>query len=1074
MGLTPEQEQAAFCPRSVVVTAGAGTGKTHMLAERYLYYLRQGVSPLELVAVTFTEKAALELRSRIRSLITQAFPQRRDILAELEAAQISTLHALASRICHEHPQAAGIPADFSILENREGQLWLADCRQQVISQLPFNFFEVIPYSQLSSVLDRLLDDPYTSHSALKQRRNWEEILQELKESELQQLQASSQWQEAKAILSQSQGKAGDKLENLRQEVLDAIISLESKGEYVLPLKVLDGIDTRKGSKKAWDPTTFTLVKETLKQLRERVRKSLPLLTLELGEVDEQLETMLSALQEAYQEVYTALQEKKQAARVLTFADTEIYALQALNSSSVRDYYQQRWGVFLVDEFQDTNPTQAAFLEQLTHNAELTLVGDKKQSIYGFRRADVRVFDQFRDTILQGGGEEVQLTQSFRTQASLLTQINQIFAPLLQEIHQDLTATRPPFSPAFPPLQVFTVESENKAEVGDKNQRRQVEATHIANQLAEILAAETLIWDKTTGKQRPIQPQDMAILTRTWQPLEDIETAIAAKTIPVVLAGGGNLFNTREAKDVWALLRFLADPQDNIALVALLRSPFFAVSDRLLVQLKEQHSKQDSKQDSKQETWWETLQTSGESLGLQHPVTVLNYLLGRRYEETPSRLLQDCDRKTGYTGIIANLPKAKRRLADWQGMRQLVQELEQGTEDLFGVVRRLKQLIESDSDIPNSDLPRPPLEAENAVSLMTIHKAKGLEWPLVVVADLTHQKNNKLPSVYFDSDYGVALQCPNDQGETEKPVLYHYLKHRHDIQTLAEDFRVLYVAMTRAKDYLILTAPDKTGGDITRLSPGLEAANIPVTVIPYLSLSPHPYLSPPTPPDIPLDTLLTPVGSGIFELPVTALSVYHFCPKRFQFQFINGHPGLGEGLPKAMQVGSLTHVALERNITTVSQLSSFLEGEGSDRWVEEALQLAQRFRSLDQYKGFRDSWRGQEEEVTVTLSPIQFNGRVDLWGEGWVLDYKTDEVMTPQQHRFQLWMYAKALGVKDAYIAYLRYDQVYLFSRLEEMTGEVEQMVDKIMREVYVATPSRDSCSVCPYTGICEDAFIMDN
>ncbi|NEO26805.1 MAG: UvrD-helicase domain-containing protein, partial [Kamptonema sp. SIO4C4] len=801
--------------------------------------------------------------------------------------------------------------------------------------------------------------------------------------------------------------------------------------------------------------------EAIRELLARFKKkSLPLLTLELGEVDEQLKTMLSALQEAYQEVYTALQEKKQAARVLTFADTEIYALQALNSPQVRDYYQQRWGVFLVDEFQDTNPTQAAFLEKLTQNVALTIVGDKKQSIYGFRRADVRVFDQFRDTILQGEGEEVQLTQSFRTHDSLLTQINAIFAPLLQEIHQNLTATRPPFSPAFPPIQVFTVESDNKAEVGDKNlgdknQRRQVEATHIANQLAEILAAETLIWDKTTGQQRPIEPQDIAILTRTWQPLEEIETAIAANNIPVVLAGGGNLFNTREAKDIWALLRFLADPQDNIALVALLRSPFFAVSDLQLAKLKQQHRKQ--------QTWWETLQTSGESLGLQHPVTVLKYLLGRRYEDSPSRLLQDCDRKTGYTGIIANLPKAQRRLADWQGIRQLVQELEQGTEDLFGVVRRLKQLIDSDSRIP-----RPPLEAENAVSLMTLYGAKGLEWPLVVVADLTRKDIQDSPPIYFDSEYGVALQCTNDQGETEKPVLYHYLKHRHHTQTLAEDLRVLYVAMTRARDYLILTAPDETGGDITRLSPGLEAANIPQQVIPYhpeTRLSP----SPPTPPDSPLETLLTPVGSGLFELPVTALSVYYSCPKRFQFQFINGHPGLGEGLPKAMQVGSLTHVALEKNMTTPSQLSPFLEGEGSYSWLTEALQLAERFRSLDQYKGFRDSWRGQEEEVTFTLSPIQFNGRVDLWGEGWVLDYKTDEVMTPQQHRFQLWVYAKALGVDDAYIAYLRHDQVYPFSGLEEMTGEVKQMVDKITQEDYVATPSVQCCSVCPYTEICEDA-----
>ncbi|NJL52321.1 MAG: UvrD-helicase domain-containing protein [Hydrococcus sp. SU_1_0] len=123
--LTPEQQAAAYAPCSVVITAGAGTGKTHMLAERYLYYLRErNLSPLEIVAVTFTEKAATELRSRIRSLVSQELPQRLDLLAELEAAQISTIHALSARVCQEHFQVINIPADFQVLDDLEGQGWL--------------------------------------------------------------------------------------------------------------------------------------------------------------------------------------------------------------------------------------------------------------------------------------------------------------------------------------------------------------------------------------------------------------------------------------------------------------------------------------------------------------------------------------------------------------------------------------------------------------------------------------------------------------------------------------------------------------------------------------------------------------------------------------------------------------------------------------------------------------------------------------------------------------------------------------------------------------------------------------
>ena len=141
MSLTTEQQTAAYAKTSVAVTAGAGTGKTHMLAERYLYYLRENdFSPLEIVAVTFTEKAAKELRSRIRALVAQKLPERTDLLAELEAAQISTLHALASRICREHPNEAEVPPDFSILDELEGELWLSECIEAALAQLPARLY----------------------------------------------------------------------------------------------------------------------------------------------------------------------------------------------------------------------------------------------------------------------------------------------------------------------------------------------------------------------------------------------------------------------------------------------------------------------------------------------------------------------------------------------------------------------------------------------------------------------------------------------------------------------------------------------------------------------------------------------------------------------------------------------------------------------------------------------------------------------------------------------------------------------------------------------------------------------
>ncbi len=816
MALTPDQEKAAFAPHSIAITAGAGTGKTHLLAERYLYYLREeGLSPLNLVAATFTEKAAAELRSRIRSLVSQQMPHRSDILAELEAAQISTLHALAGRICREHPDLAEIPADFTILEELEGAIWLADCLQSALTTLPQHFYKIVPYSLMAAALDKLLNDPWVARQALQQGvQDWAKLAQNLRYEALSELLNHPIFQKAWETLNAYQGKAGDKLEVFRQVTVGAIADLQQGNAIEDALNSIANIKLNVGSQKNWSSaTTLALVKETLKNLRELVEGALSqgLITLETGLTDEQLAQRIPILQQAYQKVTDVLRRLKQQARVLTFADLEFYALQALEHPSVREYYQQRWHVFLIDEFQDTNPTQAAFLEALCQNAQLTIVGDVKQSIYGFRRADVRVFEQFQQQIAQS----VTLNQSFRSHQKLIEPINQIFSPLFANIRQNLRAFRSQSPSSYFPIQVFAVETDKTT---NKAQRQRIEAFQIAQTLQELLAAKIPVFDKQSQQLRPIEPKDIAILTRTWEPLASYAEALAAVGIPVAPAGGGNLVETREAKDGLALLRFLAQTDDNIALVALLRSPFFALSDRILFKLGIARS---------QETiWWEVIQTASFK-ELEHPVCVLQQLLKYSQTEAPSRLLQLADRLTGYTAVIANLSGASRREADWQGFRQLVRQLEGNSQDVFGVVRRLQRLVEKAVAIA-----RLPVETENAVALMTIFAAKGLEWPVVVVADLTRLRPNFSEPVYFDPGFGVALLGKDDGGKTQKSVLYRYLEKMRHCREEAEALRVLYVAMTRSRDYLILTAADECGEDLDRLRPGLEAAQIPILIIPF--------------------------------------------------------------------------------------------------------------------------------------------------------------------------------------------------------------------------------------------------
>ena len=803
-------------PRTCACFYYCTAGKTHLLTSRYLFYLQnKQVSPLEIVAVTFTEKAAEELRSRIRNAIKAQMPDRRDILAELEAAQISTIHALASRICAEFSELAEIPANFTVIESSQGKIWLANALEEAIAELPSQYFKVLPYSLMKQALKALLDDPYTAELALKQGiGDWQQLIEQNRTKALKDLVEPPTWQKARELLQTNTGAAQDKLEIVRQDTLEAIADLEQGHINNEIITCLEKIKTNVGSQKNWED--ITLVRNALKTVKNNTKElnKTGLLTSELTEADKRLEQIIPAIAAAYREVTTKLDHLKQQARVLTFSDLEIFALKALKQPQVREYYQQRWRVFLVDEFQDTNPTQAELLQALTQQAELTIVGDIKQSIYGFRRADIAVFADFKQQILQQQGTEVVLNKSFRTHAKLVNQINAIFQPLLGEMHQDLAAfrettlnkTKGQVTKSY--IECFAI-AENKELI--PTERQQLEAKEIARRIQTALESKLLVHDKKTQTYRPIEPGDFLIITRTWQPLETYGKAIADLGIPIAPAGGGNLLITREAKDCWSLLRWLSDPSDDIALVAVLRSPWFAISDRQLLELALARNPQDP--ESKDlPSWWSTLQNSDEPKIID-TVQVLAKLLNQRTTDAPSRLLQKSDRVTGYTAIINNLPQGKRRLADWQGFQALVKELEAGTQDLFSVVRDLKQLYENDATIA-----RPVLEIGNAVGLMTIYAAKGLERAFVIVADLSKQKPIQSPIVYFDRNLGVAIKSKDEQNSYQKPILYSHLENQHKQKQQAEDIRVMYVALTRARDYLLLTASQPNKNDLKLLKP----------------------------------------------------------------------------------------------------------------------------------------------------------------------------------------------------------------------------------------------------------------
>jgi ATP-dependent helicase/nuclease subunit A len=578
----------------------------------------------------------------------------------------------------------------------------------------------------------------------------------------------------------------------------------------------------------------------------------------------------------------------------------------------------------------------------------------------------------------------------------------------------------------------------------------------------MLQEKRPIWDKKMREHRPIEPRDIAILARTWEPLELYGQAIGNLQIPVLQAGGGNLLATREAKDGIALLRFLADARDDIALVSVLRSPFFARSDRHLLTLR-QAAPDD-------QNWWQLLQEANDQITVQ-TVETLKKLRHHRQIDSPSRLLQLADQLTGYTAVIANLPNPERRLADWQGFMDAVRRLETGSNETFIVVRRLKRLVDKKVEIK-----RPPLEAGNAVTLMTIHGAKGLEWPLVIVPDLSRKSQNDHSLIRFDPHLGVAVKQDDESGELQKSALYLLLAQRQQAQDLEEMKRLLYVAATRAGDRLICTTGQGDQGlNLWQLlQVGLQGEFSPQEIIYQPDSLSHLTLSDPPLPELPSEILIKPVFGGL-QLPVTALTDYARCPKQFDYKHIQGHPG--ETITTGQfgrEIGILTHRILAQNIKVITKVFAPDLNLPSDK-IKEAFTLAEQFRH---HPNFAAVQLGQWEKfLSFKMGKIRFNGLADLIGQDFVLDIKTEQEVNPQEHRFQLWAYAKATKKSQAYIAYLRHNQLCHFSTadLQAISQEADQLLTAIANKEFEPTPSVKACQYCPYSDICDQAvFSLEN
>lgn len=1053
-----KQKSAITAAGSVVVRAGAGTGKTQMLAGRFIHeVIGHKLSPLEIVAVTFTEKAAAELRSRVRAMmLAESAPQ---LAAEADAAMIGTIHSLAAHICREFSELVDLPADFAVLDENESTILLAGSIDEAMFRIDPEIIERIGYSRLKNFLSALAEDPLKSLEAFSFREeHYREQVENARTAAIENLINSDAWKNAKRELLTYSGKAGDSLEEKRLEAIKSIELIERTRKADESLFAwCSGFRRNLGKAANWDPQARERVLDLLADLKKEITDNISLLLLQWREADQRMIAESEILKTAFDQFLQFYSAKKKHLGVLDFADLEIYALELLNRPEVREHYALRWKALLIDEYQDTNPTQERILGRLAESgARVTIVGDEKQSIYAFRGADPLVFDRAVERI----GNTVSLSVSFRTHGELVEQVNQIFRPILRDRSQDLSAARQEKPHEGPFVNTIFISTED----GASGDAAKAEAARIAAEIARLLSGKTTVFDAETKELRPAEPRDIAVLARKWAPLESIGRELRAAGIPAVSTGGEGLLKTREAIDAMAVLEFAIDPTNDIALVALLRSPMFCVSDTDLY-----HFAKANKIAATGEPWWDKLSESDGELRAAYDV-LLELTPERTAILSPVEILQRADRLTGYSAIIANLDDGDRRLADWRAMQALLHEFAKiGRGDTLGAVRYLRELVAADAKIK-----RPLIEAGNAVRLMTIHAAKGLEWPIVFVSGIGLPEQTDTNPIKIDAARGLAFKpsSKNESGEPieEEPAVWNLLSANARVSREEEACRLLYVAATRARDRLYLTSPDGDRHPMTILRNALEAAGIPISqldcnipkitpVSGYVQRAQRIYQIetrqiPRTPPFI----------------PVSGLTDFAICPKRFEYRYLQGNPGITEGVGGRMAFGKLVHLALELDISTKEQLEEFAPEFLPDE-LEEALTQAETFRREDCYAEFRRSTNRPEVEMEMPFAGTILRGRADLVGDDFVLDFKTGGSTDAEPYRFQLWAYAKHFEKPRAAIAFLSHGELKVFERaqLSNIENQAEEVIARIRRGEYSAMPEKRKCEICFYRRACKDS-----
>jgi len=809
--------------------------------------------PIEqIVAITFTEKAAAEMKRRVREAIERKILESEERtswekrLRSLEKAHIKTIHSFCAGILRENPIEAASDPHFTVLDDYEASEILEqivhevvmeglDNKEPIVHKLVYDY-GFSGYNQVSGLKDFLKRVCLRVYSA---GLSWDKIDQ----------MKVNNYQRAEELLCASMCSIKENLERLMiLSKQGAIKKLTKSSSYIEELirhyhMVMsareDKLIERGGALLALENYMKGMWPIVVRDLKKSLQESFS----GMREAYYQLLSYehLDGFQQMIKEVTHYYQDWKLDHGVVDFDDLQIKVRDILRTNrKIRRELKNRFKVIMLDEFQDTNGIQKEIVYYLSeclggesllseqdsyqdmitlHPRKLCIVGDPKQSIYRFRGADVSVFFEMQSELKgkRAQGREVSFKENFRSQKGIVEFSNRFFSFIMSggkesyEVnfnHDDHQEHQRRLQDEGPRVELIRIKRGESSE-----HKRKIEASAISRRILEIVQSQSsvMVYEKDGKDEEKRKPHpdfsDIAILFRRFTHIKLYERELRRKNIPYYLVKGRGFFGCQEIKDIINFLRYLDGENDEVALVGILRSPLVGISDETLYWLFKGVGKEKRPLTAvgiREQFIKVKDEISGEDIEkIEIFLKFFKQLRDKKDSLSPAELIEYTLRTTNYDSIMLTTFQGEQKIAN---IKKLIELSRTFTRKKTGLLRDfityLLKLVEEDAMESEAQT---SLENANVVRLMTIHQAKGLEFPIVFLPDIGHSLKRGDDYVLFDESKGLALKLYREpQGTYESTMAHREITKMHERKEYAESKRLFYVAVTRARDYLVLS------------------------------------------------------------------------------------------------------------------------------------------------------------------------------------------------------------------------------------------------------------------------------